>query len=440
MLNSKAVTKIQAIILVTIIVVAGVGGVAAYTLLSGQEQSSETIKIGVCADLDMLVGKAVWQGAVLAAEKINAEGGILGRQVEVIGEDNDATANTFDAITISNSMTRLITLDKVDFIIGGGANEANLIMQDIAAEHQKIFMSTLGGIYDVITQRVADDYDRYKYFFRTNPPNSTIVSIGAHSAIPGLRDLTGFNKIGYIASDLKGTEQTTADFDYYLPEVYGFDLVYRERISPKTIDFSSYFAAAEDAGVEILIPIMAGEEAIPFIKEWYDRQSPMVIWGNINYAQESGFWEWTDGKCEHVSFLTNGFVGNYPMTDYTLSFREGYVERWGETPRSHAGYAIDAIYFILRGAIERAGTTEVAAVVEALEKTNTQTTISRNFKFTSSHDPFFDSNPWYYEFTQNLQCQWQSDGTIVPVYPIEIMEEACATYSFPDWKGPWDEK
>lgn len=123
-----------------------------------------------------------------------------------------------------------------------------------------------------------------------------------------------------------------------------------------------------------------------------------------------------------------------------MSFREAYIQRWGETPRSHAGYAIDAIYFILRGAIERAGTTKVAAVIEALEKTNTQTTISRNFKFTSSHDPFFDSNPWYYEFTQNLQCQWQSDGTIVPVYPIEIMEEACATYSFPDWKGPWDEK
>ena len=34
--------------------------------------------------------------------------------------------------------------------------------------------------------------------------------------------------------------------------------------------------------------------------------------------------------------------------------------------------------------------------------------------------------------------QWQ-DGVQVPVYPIEIMEEAGATYTFPDWPGPWDE-
>jgi hypothetical protein len=33
--------------------------------------------------------------------------------------------------------------------------------------------------------------------------------------------------------------------------------------------------------------------------------------------------------------------------------------------------------------------------------------------------------------------QWQ-DGVLVPVYPIWLMEEAGATYTFPDWPGPWD--
>jgi len=34
--------------------------------------------------------------------------------------------------------------------------------------------------------------------------------------------------------------------------------------------------------------------------------------------------------------------------------------------------------------------------------------------------------------------QWQ-DGVLVPVYPIELMEEVDATYTFPDWPGPWDD-
>ena len=33
--------------------------------------------------------------------------------------------------------------------------------------------------------------------------------------------------------------------------------------------------------------------------------------------------------------------------------------------------------------------------------------------------------------------QWQ-DGVQVPVYPKEIMEEVGATYTYPDWPGPWD--
>jgi len=33
--------------------------------------------------------------------------------------------------------------------------------------------------------------------------------------------------------------------------------------------------------------------------------------------------------------------------------------------------------------------------------------------------------------------QWQ-DGEMVPVYPENIREEAGATFTFPDWPGPWD--
>jgi flagellar basal body-associated protein FliL len=73
--NSEALTKLQSIILVVVIVFALLGAVVVFIFLGEQEPSSEIIKIGVCADLDQPNGKAVWQGAVLAAEQVNDQGG-----------------------------------------------------------------------------------------------------------------------------------------------------------------------------------------------------------------------------------------------------------------------------------------------------------------------------------------------------------------------------
>ena len=42
------------------------------------------------------------------------------------------------------------------------------------------------------------------------------------------------------------------------------------------------------------------------------------------------------------------------------------------------------------------------------------------------------------DFPISITFQWQ-DGKMVPVGPIKIMEEAGATYTFPDWQGPWDD-
>ena len=90
MLDSKTLTKMQSIILIAVIIVAAAGGVATYVFFGGEGESSDAIKIGVLADLDALNGKHVLQGVILASEQLNAEGGILGKRVEVVGEDTDA--------------------------------------------------------------------------------------------------------------------------------------------------------------------------------------------------------------------------------------------------------------------------------------------------------------------------------------------------------------
>ena len=81
-MDFKALTKIQSITLIAIVMVAAVGGGAAYVFWSARQPPTENIRIGVCADLDTTPGKIIWQGAVLAAEQVNAQGGILGRNAD----------------------------------------------------------------------------------------------------------------------------------------------------------------------------------------------------------------------------------------------------------------------------------------------------------------------------------------------------------------------
>ena len=433
MLDSEAATKTQAVILIVVIVVAGAGGAAAYLLLREEEQSGETIKIGVCADLDQPGGKSIWQGAVLAAEQVNAEGGVLGRNLSIVAEDDDSDT-TADSSFASAAFTKLITVDEADFTISAYGST----YREIASNNKKILF-TLSEITDELTQGVLENYDKYKYFFRSGTGNLTSAVNGITDSLVVCRNHTGFNKIAVIYHFI--VKDLVSAINDKLGE-YGFDVVLSESILFNVMDFSSYFAKAEAAGAEILYPFIYGDVAISFVKEYYDRQSPMIVWGDLRDASTANFWDITEGKCEHIA--SNGYpvVAGYPLTSKTVPTKEAYIEIWGEEISWGAAAAYDTVRFILPDAIERAGTIETDAVIEALEETEVETSLARRFVFTSSHDLMVGEagpNRPTEDYYLIALFQWQ-DGEMVPVCPIEIMEEAGATYIYPDWPGPWDEQ
>src|SRR5512139_124706 len=121
-LDSRALTKVQSAALIGVILVAAVGGGAAYILWTASLPPPEDIRIGFIADLDMSGGKAMLQAVVLAAEQVNAEGGVLGRNFTVIAEDDDSEALTLDLAVASNAMTKLITVDKADYVVSASTS------------------------------------------------------------------------------------------------------------------------------------------------------------------------------------------------------------------------------------------------------------------------------------------------------------------------------
>jgi branched-chain amino acid transport system substrate-binding protein len=110
--------------------------VSSWTVVLGQE-----IKIGVIGPMKFVQGKGHWNGATMAAEEINAKGGVQVGDKKMKVKLIQADSNEFLSVTdATNAMERLITKDKVDFIVGGFRTEAVLAMQDIAMEHRKIFI------------------------------------------------------------------------------------------------------------------------------------------------------------------------------------------------------------------------------------------------------------------------------------------------------------
>ena len=439
MFDSNAITRMQSVILAVIIVVAAVAGSLTYLFLSGSNQSSETIKIGLLADLDMPDGRRTWQGIVLAAEQLNAEGGLLGRQIEVIAEDDDSSSGSQDLVIATNAFTKLATVDNVDLIIFQIGEPDTY--QELASQHEKILIQNIGSNLDELSQKVLDDYDHYKYYFRPGTANASASVYGATISIVACSEYTGFTKIAFLdgfAGALSGLLGPVSDI---LEGEYGLEIVSSEIFTPETVDFSSYFAKAEAADTEIIYPVMPAQIAVPFVKEWYDRQSPTVIWGTIGGIASTNAWELTEGKCEHITTLTVPVVAGYPFTSKSVPTKEAYDARWGESITNTATGAYDILRFILSDAIKRAGTIETEALIKALETTDVETSIYPSFRFTASHDIM--TNQIKVGDTdselKNALCffQWQNEE-FVPVWPEALMDKENVTYTYPDWPGPWD--
>ena len=435
LLDSKALTKIQSIILIFIIVVAGVLSVF-YFYLIDDSQSKNTIKIGVLGDLDMHMGKSVLEGVLLAAEQINAEGGILGRKIELFTEDSDWEIHAQDTVVAITALNKLLYVHNVDYVITPDGLPFMFSYQDTVSDHKKILFG-VAATSDEYTQRVLDDYPKYKYFFRTFP-NETHAIMGFCDSLVSLREYSGFNKIAFLADEFFADSSPL--FANFISQGYGFEVVYQNTFASGTVDFSSYLSAVEESGAEILHPWIGSEEGIFLVKEWYDRQSPFVLWGYNGLVGDARGWELTDGKCEYTTFGGFAVTAGYPLTNHTLPMRDAYFERWGKYPIHVAAAAYDTLRFILFDALERAQTTDTETVISALEQTSIETSLARDFVFTKSHDVMGSTNinnPDE-DYMVGMMFQWQN-GKQVPMTPRKIKDEIGATYKFPPWPGLWDE-
>ena len=118
--------------------------------------AADVIKIGISGPMKFPAGEHMFIGAQLAAEEINAKGGvnISGKsyKVEIVKADSNEYLSVPDAVS---ALERLLTVDKVNFVIGGARSEAILAQQEVMAENKTIYIMSGGKSLNASPCRVC---------------------------------------------------------------------------------------------------------------------------------------------------------------------------------------------------------------------------------------------------------------------------------------------
>src|SRR5947207_14391202 len=131
--------------------------------------AQNTLRMAILGPMAFVQGEHNWNGAEMARDEINKAGGInVGgkrMRIELVRADTNEIQSVPDA---TNAVERVITRDKVDFLVGGFRSEAVLAMQEVAMDYKKIFLG-VGAAHSKLGANVEQNYERFKYWFRVAP-------------------------------------------------------------------------------------------------------------------------------------------------------------------------------------------------------------------------------------------------------------------------------
>ncbi len=217
-------------------------------------RAEEPVKIGLDNPLTgtfAAVGKNELVGCQLAVEQMNAKGGILGRQVQLLVEDSTSG----DAGTAVQKARKLIERDKVDFLLGNVNSALALAMAQVSNE-KGVFHVVPGGHTDAVTGTAC----HWNVFRVCNPTQTE-----ANAVTPALIKNMG-KKWYFITPDYAFGHTLQAGLEKAGTKA-GYTKVGGDLTPLGTTDFSSYLIKAEAAKPDVLIILPQGDDMINCIKQ-----------------------------------------------------------------------------------------------------------------------------------------------------------------------------
>jgi branched-chain amino acid transport system substrate-binding protein len=400
---------------------AALGFAAAATLwLAAPAVADDTgpIKIGVIAEAQSVAGSSIPQAAQLAADEINARGGVDGRKVEIVSYDDHSSSA--EAV---RAFQRSVNEDHVSAVIASYVSEVVLALEPWSAR-LKTVMITPGAASDVITANIAKDYERNKYAFHGYLTSGSLSKLVCASAKDMLVDGLKMKTAVIMSEDAAWTGPLDAGYAECLPAI-GLKVLDHIRFSPDTTDFTPIFNKIEDDKPDVIITGISHVGTQPTV-QWKSQQVPIPMFGVASQATNSTFWKDTNGATDGV--LYQGVSGpGVAVSPKTLPFVDAFKSKFGNNP-SYAGYTAYDDVFILADAIRRAGSGDGDKLVTAMEATDYIGTIGR-VKFLPPGDPHVHGLTTGAGYITGLFLQWQN-GEQVNLWPAELSKGKLAFPGF----------
>ena len=372
------------------------------------------IKLGGIAPLSapgtVVGGEAMRDAMLIAEEDINAAGGILGCDVEVVIADSEGLPEKAAAI-----MEKLITQDGVAGVGGGYHSSVGVASKDIADARgvPVVFAETWN---DTITG------DKQKYIFRIAPLSSWASStIWKHALlVPGIKKaaiLTENTDYGIPAAEETKNGLATGGVETV---VFSVDI--------GTQDYAGIVERIKAEDPDIIITLATGEAGYNFAQQSADAgigpQDVPFHAGQVSLESKS-YWENVpDGN---YAFVQRIGVPENLFNEKAKKFAAVYKERTGKAAvESYAMEAYDSIA-ILAQAISEAGSTDGDAIVAALEGISHDGTLGRiYFPYGTGRDPGEDGkgDEWWH--------QWPDPALTVIQYQEEGQNSVDSPIVWPD--------
>lgn len=311
----------------------------------------------------------------MLADQLNAEGGINGREVELIIKDNQSTEDG-----AARATTELIQNDDVDLIIGASRTGPSLAMRPIVESEQ------IPNISIAANAAIVEGSD---WVFKTAQNDVVVIQ----SIIDDMAE-KGYKTVA-LARDATGFGEGIAEMITEVGAEQGIELIATESFEPSATDFTAQMTnirnAEADANIIWGITPSAGLAQAAYVQLGIDApvyQSHGVA--NDAFFEAAG--DAADGVLAPMGRLlvADQLPDDDPQLPVIDEFVADYTEEFGTPPSSFAGHAYDA-WKIAVIALEEAGT-DADALRDAIENISGFVGISGVFEMSPENHSGLDSS------------------------------------------------
>lgn len=362
--SKKAVWMWMMVTLLLMSVMSGCGG-----------GDSNKIKIGLLNEMTggaATLGTSSANGANLAIKEANANGGVLGKQIESVAADNKS-----EPAEAANAMTKLINQDKV-VAVTGTFSSSNAIAAASVAEAAKVPYLASGATNPKVTvdEKTGKVND---YVFRVCFIDPFQGTVAANFVFDHLK----LKKAVMLIDNSSDYSKGLGDFFKKAYTAKGGEILGEEAYLQKDQDFKTILTKVKSLNAEVIYIPGYYEEVGKIVKQARELGIEAVMiggdgWDSPKLAEIAG------NRALNQTYFTNHYSVDADDAK-AKAFVEAYTKEYGQKPDALAVLGYDAAR-VLIDAMKRANSAEPEKIREALAATTNFDAISGETTINATHD------------------------------------------------------